>query len=171
MTSALIATYPGLFAGVAIVAGMPFGTARDAVSALRAMKSGTAPPPGGWGSPVKAVSPAQRVWPPVSIWQGTEDRVVKSVNAKACVAQWLEVAGIPEEVRRTVVQPWGTLVRWEQDGRSRVLLYMLQGFGHGLPVRGLGKGQGRKLDPYVLDAGISAPAELMRLWGLKRSAL
>lgn len=169
MTSAVIATYPGLFAGVAIVAGMPFGTARDAVSALRAMKSGTAPPPGGWGSPVKAVSPAQSVWPPVSIWQGTEDRVVKSVNAKACVAQWLEVGGIPEEMRRTVVRPWGTLVRWEQDGRFRVLLYMLQGFGHGLPVRDLGKkGRGRKLDPYVLDAGISAPAELMRLWGLKR---
>ncbi|WP_338112366.1 hypothetical protein [Rhizobium gallicum] len=93
---------------------------------------------------------------------------MKSVNAKACVAQWLEVAGIPEEMRRTVVQPWGTLVRWEQDGRFRVSLYMLQGFGHGLPVRDLGKGRGRKLDPYVLDAGISAPAELMRLWGLKR---
>jgi len=40
MAAALAATYPDLFAGAAFVSEMPVGAVRDAMSALRAMKSG-----------------------------------------------------------------------------------------------------------------------------------
>jgi poly(hydroxyalkanoate) depolymerase family esterase len=53
MTSALVANYPESFAGVAIIAGLPFGAARDAMSALRVMRSGASAPRGGWGRRVR----------------------------------------------------------------------------------------------------------------------
>lgn len=100
MTAALVANYPSLFAGAAIVAGMPFGSARDAMSALRAMKSGAAPPSKGWGSPVTELCRQNAKPPPISIWQGTDDKVVNPRNAEANVAQWLEAAGIDRRLGR-----------------------------------------------------------------------
>ncbi|WP_042778610.1 extracellular catalytic domain type 1 short-chain-length polyhydroxyalkanoate depolymerase, partial [Sinorhizobium fredii] len=60
LTAALLAIYPNLFSGVAIFAGMPYGAARDAISAMRAMKSGITRSPADWGNFVRAVSPVQK---------------------------------------------------------------------------------------------------------------
>ncbi|MBB4212859.1 polyhydroxybutyrate depolymerase [Rhizobium sp. BK212] len=169
MTGALVAIYPSLFAGAAIIAGMPFGSVRDAMSALRAMKSGATPPPGGWGRPIAEISPEVRAWPPITIWQGMEDRVVKPANALACVAQWLEVQGIVESSGRLEKKPWGSLQSWKVTGERKVALYSVSNMGHGLPIK---KSKSvitpRSADPYVIPADISAPAEMMRLWGLSR---
>lgn len=56
MTQALLAIYPQFFAGVAIFAGMAYGSARDAVSAVRQMKSGNSRSPVELGDAVRAVS-------------------------------------------------------------------------------------------------------------------
>ncbi|WP_454265470.1 extracellular catalytic domain type 1 short-chain-length polyhydroxyalkanoate depolymerase [Sinorhizobium fredii] len=170
LTAALLAIYPNLFSGVAIFAGMPYGAARDAISAMRAMKSGIARSPADWGNFVRAVSPVQKTWPHVSIWQGTRDRVVHPGNAEASASQWLDVIGMQAAMGRLVKKPWGTLVRWDRKSQRQVSFYSLQGFGHGLPVRSSKRKTGRASDPYVLDAGISGPNELMRLWGLERPA-
>ncbi|WP_246225590.1 extracellular catalytic domain type 1 short-chain-length polyhydroxyalkanoate depolymerase [Paenirhizobium daejeonense] len=50
MASALLATYPDLFAAGQIVAGLPFGSARDAMTALSVMKSGANRTPQEWGT-------------------------------------------------------------------------------------------------------------------------
>ncbi|WP_328717913.1 PHB depolymerase family esterase [Ensifer adhaerens] len=63
MTQALLAIYPQFFAGVAIFAGMAYGSARDAVSAVRQMKSGNSRSPVELGDAVRAVSPDHRAWP------------------------------------------------------------------------------------------------------------
>jgi poly(hydroxyalkanoate) depolymerase family esterase len=169
LTATLLALYPKLFSGAAIFAGMPYGAARDAISGMRAMKSGIVRSPAEWGNFVRAISPAQKMWPHVSIWQGTHDRVVHPANAEASASQWLDVIGIEAASGRSVKKPWGTLVRWDGKSQRQVSLYLLHGFGHGLPVRSSKRKKGsRPSDPHVLDAGISGPNELMRIWGLKR---
>ncbi len=169
MTAALVANYPAMFAGAAIVAGMPFGSARDAMSALQAMKSGAHTPPAGWGSLVTAVSSQRVSWPPISIWQGKDDKVVNPRNAAANVAQWLEAGSIDRSAGRIDKKPWGEMHSWKGAGLSRVTLYSMNGVAHGLPVKPRNDSAGRSSeDPFVLPAAISAPLELMRSWGLRR---
>ncbi|THK33394.1 PHB depolymerase family esterase [Ensifer sp. MPMI2T] len=168
LTAALLAIYPKLFAGAAIFAGVPYGAARDAVSATRAMRSGSSRSSEEWGELVRVTSPEQKSWPPISIWQGTRDRVVNPGNAEACVSQWLNVLRLESTNGRLQTKQWGTLVRWPGKSTHQVLFYLLEGFGHGLPVSASQRKRSRANDPYVLDAGISGPNELMRIWGLKR---
>ncbi|EPE96655.1 extracellular catalytic domain type 1 short-chain-length polyhydroxyalkanoate depolymerase [Rhizobium grahamii] len=163
MTSALLVTYPDLFAGGAIFAGMPYGAARDAISALRVMKSGPTRSPREWGDLVRTASPERKRWPTISIWQGSGDRTVHPDNAIAATSQWLDVAGIDTATAKQLHKPWGNLVRWDGFQKAQVSVYTLRGFGHGLPVK-----QNLKSDPFVIEAGISAPLELLRLWGLRR---
>ncbi|WP_311319471.1 extracellular catalytic domain type 1 short-chain-length polyhydroxyalkanoate depolymerase [Rhizobium sp. CB3060] len=166
MVSALVANYPEIFAGAAIVAGMPFGSARDAVSALRAMKGGAAPPPDGWGRPIAQIHNGPRPSPPITIWQGANDRVVNPLNARACFNQWLQAKGISEYSGRTAERSWGSLTSWTVAGEQKVALYFVNDLGHGLPVKKRGGQAARRADPYVISTGISAPAELIRLWRL-----
>ncbi|AGS25628.1 extracellular catalytic domain type 1 short-chain-length polyhydroxyalkanoate depolymerase [Rhizobium etli] len=172
MSAALVANYPALFAGAAIIAGMPVGAARDAMSALRAMKSGATPPSGGWGRPVREISAEVRAWPPITIWQGMDDRTVNPANALACIAQWLEVQGIDESSGRAEEKPWGRLHSWRAADGLKLTLYSVSEIGHGLPIKMRDATRSiRSGDPFVIAAEISAPAELLRLWGLKRLSL
>lgn len=169
MASALVANYPELFAGAAIFAGMPAGSARDAMSALRAMKSGAVPPRVGWGYPVTQMSPGAKSRPSISIWQGTGDRVVNPLNADACVAQWLQVFRIADDDGRLEKKPWGTRESWKGAGDLRLSLYSIDDMGHGLPIKKSDAlATKRPRDPFVLPAAISAPTTLMRIWGLPR---
>ncbi|WP_042118029.1 extracellular catalytic domain type 1 short-chain-length polyhydroxyalkanoate depolymerase [Rhizobium etli] len=168
MTGSLVANYPDMFAGAAIVAGMPVGAVRDAMSALRAMKSGATPPSDGWGARIAEISPGRRSWPPISIWQGTADRTVNPANAGACVDQWLEANAVDRSSVRVERKPWGELSSWNAGGARRVSLYSIHGMGHGLPVKNRRPGRSGSTDPFVLTADISAPVELMRLWRLPR---
>jgi polyhydroxybutyrate depolymerase len=167
MTAALVANYPSLFAGAAIVAGMPFGGVRDAMSALRAMKSGALTPSAGWGSRVVEVSPGRQAWPPISIWHGTADRVVNPTNADASIDQWLEARGLDRNSGLVEKKAWGELRSWRTAGQAQVASYSITDMGHGLPVK-VRSGASRSKDPFVLAAEISAPVELMRSWGLSR---
>ncbi len=168
LVSALIATYPERFAGAAMIAGMPFGAARDAMSALRAMRSGVSRAPAEWSDLVRKVSPNAAVWPPISIWQGSADRTVNPVNAASSVTQWLGLAGAGTTAGRAAAKPWGMLTKWAPAGSPQVSFYSLDGFGHGLPIRRGSCRQQAPSDPYVIQAAISAPHELLRIWGLKK---
>lgn len=168
MANALLATYPDGFAAGAIVAGLPVGAARDAMTALSVMNSGASRTPQEWGDLVRAVSPQARRWPDISIWQGDDDRVVSPVNAEACRDQWLDVRGLNAVEGTRTDRSWGEIRRWNADGRAAVSLYRIRGMGHGLPVKAAARGAGAKSDRFILETDISAPLELMQLWGLKR---
>ncbi|WP_183756084.1 alpha/beta hydrolase family esterase [Rhizobium sp. BK181] len=163
MTSALLVTYPDLFAGGAIFAGMPYGAARDAISALRTMKSGHSRSPREWGDLARTISPERKTWPPISIWQGSGDRTVHPDNAVAAASQWLDIVGIDVATAKQLHKPWGHVVRWDGFHKGQVSFYSLRGFGHGLPVK-----SPLKSDPFVIEAGISGPLELLKLWNLRR---
>ncbi|WEZ84183.1 PHB depolymerase family esterase [Rhizobium sp. 32-5/1] len=59
MTAAMLATYPDVFAGGGIIAGLPFGAARDVRRALDAMRSAPDRSAAEWGDLVKAAAPSR----------------------------------------------------------------------------------------------------------------
>lgn len=96
MASVMLATYPEVFAGGAIIAGLPYGSAASVQEAFEAMFSERAPSSRALGDRVRAASRHRGPWPKVSVWHGTADAVVKPSNADHSVRQWLNVQGLPE---------------------------------------------------------------------------
>jgi poly(hydroxyalkanoate) depolymerase family esterase len=86
MTSALLATHPELFAGGAIVGGLPYGTAAFVPEALERMR-GHGHDRGGLSARVLEASTHRGPWPAVSVWHGTADLTVNEVNAAMIVNQ------------------------------------------------------------------------------------
>jgi poly(hydroxyalkanoate) depolymerase family esterase len=167
MTCALAATHPAVFAGVAIFAGLPFGAARDVASALSVMKSGARKLPKEWGDFVRSISPGVSAWPPIAVWQGIADRTVHPANADAILSQWLNVTGLEFSPSTSRATFWGRVRRWRTGDRDQIIFYQLESFGHGLPVRGRDRAAPNPdRDRFILPAGISAPHELIKVWGL-----
>ncbi|HSS15090.1 MAG TPA: PHB depolymerase family esterase, partial [Rhizomicrobium sp.] len=94
MTAVMLATYPEMFAGGAIIAGLAFGSARNVREALESMGSAPLRTPAQWGDLVRAASDHKTSWPKLSIWHGALDTVVNVNNAQASVAQWADLHGL-----------------------------------------------------------------------------
>ena len=77
MTSVMLACYPEVFAGGAIIAGLPYGAAANVQQAFESMFQ--CPPRSApeWGGLVRGASPHNGPWPRVSIWHGSADKTVK----------------------------------------------------------------------------------------------
>src|SRR5207245_2517088 len=65
MTAAMLATYPELFAGAAIIAGLPYGAADGMHEAMNAMFNVRHRSAREWGDLVRAASPDGGPWPHV----------------------------------------------------------------------------------------------------------
>ena len=106
MTAAMLATYPELFAGGAIIAGLPFGVAANVRDALEAMRSAPLKTPqhGAMRCARHPITPAR--WPMVSIWHGALDTTVNINNAQASAAQWADVHGLTLSASKTGTDEW-----------------------------------------------------------------
>lgn len=170
VAAALLATYPDLFAAGAIIGGLPFGAARDAMSALDVMNRGSTRTPEKWGELVREVSPDAVRYPVVSIWHGDEDEVVSFANAESSVAQWLDVRERPRTKGRLRLFEGGERREWRDDYGNMILeLVTLNGFGHGLPVGPVieGREPANDTERFILPAALSAPEQLVEGWGLR----
>ncbi|MGH8584456.1 MAG: extracellular catalytic domain type 1 short-chain-length polyhydroxyalkanoate depolymerase, partial [Gammaproteobacteria bacterium] len=95
MTAVMLATYPEVFAGGAIIAGLPYRCATSPSEALnQCMRPGKNLTPARWGALVRAASAHPGPWPTVSIWHGDADPTVAPVNAAELIDQWTDVLGI-----------------------------------------------------------------------------
>jgi len=74
MTSVMLATYPEVFAGGAIIAGLPFGVATNVREALNGMYQSPSRPAGELGDLVRKASGHKGPWPKISVWHGSADR-------------------------------------------------------------------------------------------------
>jgi poly(hydroxyalkanoate) depolymerase family esterase len=170
MASALLATYPSLFAAGAIVGGLPFGSARDAMSALSVMSNAMQRHPQEWADFVRQVSPDARAFPAISIWHGTADRVVSFNNAEASLSQWLALHGYDETAGSGSRFDGGSRREWrDAKGRSMVELVALEDLGHGLPVKRqpANRPVGRS-NTFMLPSVISTAESLVKSWKLDK---
>ncbi|WLS09163.1 PHB depolymerase family esterase [Shinella sumterensis] len=170
MTAAMLANYPDVFAGGAIIAGLPFGAARDATRAFDAMAQAPDHTPRAWADLVRLVSPRMPHKPAISVWHGTADETVALSNGRALVEQWRDLYRLPKDAfvekrlkgRRTRIWP-------DKDGKPLVTFHEIDGMGHGTPVMaGEGGGHAVSREPFMLEARFSSTLEIAKEWGLTR---
>jgi poly(hydroxyalkanoate) depolymerase family esterase len=167
MTSVMLATYPEVFAGGAIIAGLPYRSANTLMQALFRMK--------GYGSPsdrkldalVRGASKFKGRWPTISVWHGGSDQTVDSSNADSIVGQWQKihkVEGPPTRVEK--VDGFPRQVWCDQTGRVVIEQYIIGEMGHGTPISAEGdEGLGEE-GKYMLEVGISSTRQIADFWGL-----
>ncbi len=171
MASVMLAAYPELFAGGAIVAGLPYGAARNLQDAVGAMHKAPALTPEDWGDKVRVASDHAGPWPRISIWHGDADRTVAASNAEAIVAQWTNVERIGSAPAfEDVVDGYPRRVWCGADGVRVIESYTLAGLGHGTPIAaGDGPDRGGEAGPFLLEAGIFSSLHIAAFWGLAKA--
>lgn len=168
MASAMLATYPDVFAGGAIVAGIPYRCATSQSAAFSCMNPGSDLTPAQWGDKVRAASPHAGPWPIVSIWHGDADYTVRPANQAESLQQWTNVHGIDQtpDVQDTIAGYPHKVYR-DAAGRALVETYTITGMGHGTPVDpGSGESQCGTAGAYLLDVNICSSYYIARFWGL-----
>ncbi|HUE65025.1 MAG TPA: PHB depolymerase family esterase [Rhizomicrobium sp.] len=164
MTAAMLSTYPELFAGGAIIAGLPFGVAQNVRDAMEAMRSAPLRTPQQWGDQVRAASAHSGRWPKISIWHGALDTTVNINNAQASVAQWANMHGLTLGAARQELVNGAMRLSWD----SQLEFYTLPMLGHGTPIDSLDVGA---VAPFILDAGVSSSRRIAQFWGLTRESV
>ncbi|MDH3637623.1 MAG: PHB depolymerase family esterase [Gammaproteobacteria bacterium] len=192
MTAVMLAVYPEMFAGGAVIAGIPYQCAEVpnyvplvSISYLSVwlgftdpfvcMDPGVDRAPEYWAERVRAATAfTPKRWPVLSIWQGTADATVHPRNANELVEQWTNVQGTDAiaDAEETIN---GHTRREYQNaaGEPVVELYLIAAMDHGVPINPAPLGAsrtaaeqcGRPAD-YVLPVGICAAYHIARFWGL-----
>lgn len=170
MTTAMLATAPELFAGGAIIAGLPYGAAGTVQQALAQMRQPPRHTAAEWGRLVRAASPHRGPWPSVQVWHGTGDNVVSPGNADALVLQWSDLLGLAPRPTTSLQEDGARHDVWiGPGGRPALEMWLLPGFGHGTPVGTLGTDADQRVGvpgPHMLAAPVSSTWHLARSWGL-----
>jgi len=167
MAASMLATYPDVFAGGAIIAGLAYGTASTIPEAFDRMRGHGGPSPTELQRRLAKASPHKGPWPRISIWQGAADHTVAPSNADSVVAQWQGVHGVSlSPTRKETVDGQMRQVWRDADGNEVMEKYTIAGMGHGTPLQtsgsdGLGRG-----GQFMLDVGISSTRHIARFWGL-----
>ncbi len=167
MAAAMLATYPELFAGGAIIAGLPFGCASNVAEAFECM-GGRGFGGSSLGGRVRAASAHRGPWPRVSVWQGSADRIVSPANAEALLRQWTEVHGLSSAPDRVEIVDGHKRRVWAgPDGRELVEHYDVEGMAHGTPLMpGTGEGQSGEARAHMLDVGLSSTDRIAAFFGI-----
>lgn len=168
MASALLAAYPDIYAGGAIIAGLPYGCARDVRQALDLMGGRTRPDAETLAAKLRGASQHQGPWPRISVWHGSADATVVPGNGDAVVAQWLSAHGLPQGATGTGILDGHRRRTWSHPG-GPVLIEQIEvsGMAHGTPLRpGMGEGRSGQAGPHMLDAGISSTDHIAAFFGI-----
>jgi poly(hydroxyalkanoate) depolymerase family esterase len=168
MTAAMLAAYPDVFAGGAIIAGIPYRCGVGQSAAFSCMNPGSNLTPAQWGDKVRAASTWTGPWPIVSIWHGESDFTVRPMNLTESMEQWTNVHGIDQtaDVSDTI-GGYPHKVYRDAAGTARVETYSITGMGHGTPVDpGAGATQCGTAGAYILDVNLCSSYYIARFFGL-----
>lgn len=167
MANVMLATYPDVFAGGAIIGGLPYGVASTVGQAFERMQGRNAPSDRQLRSAVTTASPSPGRWPRISIWHGTHDQTVKPVNADQIASQWLGAHGLPERPDTVEGINGHTRKTWSgSHGENAVEVFLIKGMAHGVPLSSGAKAPLGHTGPFMLETGISSTARIARNWGL-----
>ncbi len=174
MAAALLAIYPEVFAGGAIIAGLPYGAAGSMPEAFEAMGGRRVQPARVWGDLARRASPHRGPWPRIQVWQGDADTTVRPGNAAELVKQWADLHGLPSAPSVTDRVDGAVHQAWQRaDGTVVLESFMVPGMQHGTPLN-LGAadvdGSVGRAGPFMLDVGISSTWLQARSWGLLTAA-
>ncbi|NIJ07325.1 poly(hydroxyalkanoate) depolymerase family esterase [Sphingomonas vulcanisoli] len=167
MTSVMLATYPEVFAGGAIIAGLPYGTAKGVPQALERMTGQGMPNEQALGGLVRKASSHAGPWPTLSVWHGSSDPTVNAINAEAILAQWRSVQGLTNASLSSDTVDGFPHHSWRDANNCAVLEYHdITGMAHGTPLHSKERNPCGVPGPYFLDVGISSTRRIAAFWGL-----
>jgi poly(hydroxyalkanoate) depolymerase family esterase len=168
MTSVMLATYPEVFAGGAVIAGLPFGVASNVQEALNGMFQSSSRPASELGDLVRHASNHSGPWPKISVWHGSADRTVNPANANEIVKQWLDVHHLPQApMSESNVDGYPRQIWWNADGETIVESYTITDMAHGTPL-GTADNDERygAQGAFLIEAGISSSYHIAGFFGL-----
>lgn len=167
MASVMLATYPEVFAGGTIIAGLPFGAADTVAQALERMRGHGHVDASRYAAQIRQASAHSGAWPAISVWQGSADATVAPANADAILGQWRSLHGVAPEPHETGTVEGADHRVW-RDASGRVCLedYRVAGMGHGTPIATGGPTAAGMPAPYMLDVGVSSTWHSAARWGL-----
>lgn len=171
MAAVMLAAYPDVFAGGAVIAGLPYGAADNLLEALSAMRGARGLSGDELTERVLDETRAADRLPRLSIWHGDADATVHHSNGLEAARQWATAHGLADQPDDIQALPGRTRSQWRSArGEVVVELNQLAGFGHGTPLASNGKEGVGRAAPYMLEAGISSTLETARFWGLAPAA-
>ena len=168
MTSVMLATYPEVFAGGAVIAGLPFGVATNVREALNGMFQSPSRPAGELGDLVRNASNHKGPWPKLSVWHGSADRTVNPANANEIVKQWLDVHHLPSApMSEATVDGYPRQIWWNEDGETIIESYTITDMAHGTPL-GTADNDERygAQGAFLIEAGISSSYHIANFFGV-----
>ena len=171
MASVMLATYPEVFAGGAIIAGLPYGCASNVQQAFEAMFEEQGHAAQALGDRVRAASRHRGSWPKISVWHGTSDPIVKPSNCENIIRQWTNVHGVSDSPSYQELIGSHTRRIWsDANGKARVEAFLISGMAHGVPLATTPRGQScGAAGAFFLDVGISSTHQIARFWRLHES--
>jgi feruloyl esterase len=168
MTSVMLACYPEVFAGGAIIAGLPYGAATNVQQAFESMFQSPARSAREWGDLVRGAAPHHGPWPRVSVWHGSADKTVIPSNADEILKQWTDVHGLPiTPSGEAMVDGYPRRVWVNETGDELIESYTITHMAHGAPLA-TGKADDAcgAAGPFLLEVGISSSYHIARFFGL-----
>jgi len=170
MASVMLATYPEVFAGGAIIAGLPYGCASNVQQAFEAMFTEQGHTPQALGDRVRAASRHRGPWPKISVWHGTSDPIVKPSNCEDIIRQWTDVQGLSGNPSYQELIGGHTRRIWsETNGEALIEAFTIRGMAHGVPLATTGRESCGAAGAFFLDVGISSAHHIARFWRLDES--
>jgi poly(hydroxyalkanoate) depolymerase family esterase len=171
MVSVMLATYPEVFAGGAIIAGLPYGCASNVQQAYEAMFTEQGHAALALGDTVRAASKHRGPWPKVSVWHGTNDPIVKPSNGEDIIRQWTNVHRLLGSPSYQELIGGHTRRIWsDANGEALIEAFTIRGMAHGAPIAATTGGERcGAAGAFSLDVGISSTHHIARFWRLHES--
>jgi poly(hydroxyalkanoate) depolymerase family esterase len=170
MASVMLATYPEVFAGGAIIAGLPYGCAINVQQAFEAMFTEQQRAAAALGDTVRSASRHRGPWPKISVWHGASDPIVKPSNGEDIVRQWTNVHGLSDSPSYQELIGGHTRRIWSNtNGEALIEAFTIRGMAHGVPLATTGGESCGAPGSFFLDVGISSTHHIARFWRLHES--
>jgi len=161
MANILLLSSPDIFAGGAIIAGIPFPCARDLSSALNCMKQGMS----SYQAIPQRLAKQGQPLPKISIWTGMQDKIVSPINTLQIAKQWRDYHQTEQEIK-TKAESWNKTTWLDPSQVAQVELIEIEQMTHGIAVNSTIKGGGTPA-PYLLEAPISAATDIIDFWQIR----
>jgi feruloyl esterase len=172
MASVMLATYPEVFAGGAIIAGLPYGCANSVQQAFEAMFTEQQNASQTLGHRVRAASPHRGPWPKISVWHGTSDPIVQPSNSEDIIRQWINVHSLAEcPSYQESIEGHTRRVWSDANGDALIEAFSISGMAHGVPLATTRAESCGAAGAFFLDVGISSTHHIAHFWQLHESSV
>ena len=165
MSSVMLVNYPELFTAGAVIAGIPFPCADGLITAISCMKNGPSQTVFDLTSQIKQQNDEPKKWPKLSVWTGSNDKIVNPSNSVALARQW---AGLRQIQSKPNVsrKPGYTISEWHNKQKQvQVELIEVEDLGHGIMVNPEVRNGGTASD-FLLESPISTVMHVTKTWHL-----